>query len=313
MKLERIGLIALFFGLLYGCSELNTGNELDNQKSGSVIIKLTDAPFPSDRVDSVLVTIDWIKLKKSGEESDDESSEEGAASSFTMIEVDTTVNLLELSNGISMVLGELDDVPIGEYSEIRMHVTEATVVYDLEKRDVIKIPSGNTSGLKIKISPALEVGGFNPAVVLIDFDASRSFLVKGNPFNNGNKKQEITGFKFKPVIRAVPLAHTGEVSGTVKDTISGSASADPIVLSGAKLHLIYNGGSTPDTIFALSGDDGKYKIIGVPKGEYVLICGKETHDTLSQNIIIENDGDKVTADFLLTKAEETEDETPPTP
>lgn len=304
MKLKLLGAIVLVFSLLYACNEVSTTDNQENLKSGNVIIKLTDAPFPEGLVDSVLVTIDWVKLKKVEEGSEDEMESD----TFITLNVDQTVDLLALSNGVSLDLGEVD-VPVGNYSEMRMHVTEATVFYSdydgVEKSDVIKIPSGNTSGLKIKISPALEVDGFNSAVVLIDFDASRSFLVKGNPEKNG---KEITGFKFKPVIRAVALAHTGEVSGVVQDTMAGTESEVPQALSGAELQLIYNGGSSPDTISALSGEDGTYKIIGVPKGEYVLNCGKETHDTLSQTIIIEIDGDIVDdANFILTKPEVVEE------
>jgi len=295
MKTNLIFTILLLLGIAYGCSDQINQDDLKGQ-SGKVIIKLTDAPFPTNRVDSVLVDIDWIKLKSNSSDSTGESP-------FTMINVDTTVNLLDLSNGISMVLGELDHVPEGMYSEIRMRVTGATVVYDGDKRDDIKIPSGSTSGLKIKISPALEVGGFNPAVVLIDFDASRSFLVKGNPFNKGNSKQEITGFKFKPVLRAVPLDHTGEVSGIVKDTIAGDTTgADAVVLQGAQLNLIFEGSTPPDTISALTDEEGKYRIIGVPKGDYILSCSKDTlHNTWTEDVSIIENGDVVTQDFILTK------------
>ena len=120
-------------------------------------------------------------------------------------------------------------------------------------------------------------------------------------FNKGNSKQEITGFKFKPVIRAVPEAYTGEVNGIVKDTLAGTVSAVPEALAGAQLHLIYNGESTPDTISALTDVDGMYRIIGVPKGDYLLSCGKVTHDTLSHEITIASYEVGVeAAEFILT-------------
>ena len=58
---------------------------------------------------------------------------------------------------------------------------------------------------------------------------------------------------------------------------------------------------TPDTISALTANDGTYRIIGVPKGDYLLSCGKVTHDTLSQEITIASYEVGVeAAEFILT-------------
>ncbi|MEN8117475.1 MAG: DUF4382 domain-containing protein [Bacteroidota bacterium] len=297
MRTKLISVIFLLLGVMYGCSELFNGDEFDNlnKEKSTVIIKLTDAPFPSDLVAEANVAIDWIKLKRVVVD----STEQDSVSPFLMLEVKDTFNLLDLSNGVTEVLGQLDSVPAGEYSEIRMHVVDASVVLNDGQVFDLKIPSGSSSGLKIKLKPALVVEG-GEYEILLDFDVSRSFKVLGNINNNGKGKDKgIKGFMFKPVIRAVSLTSetgqstTGEVFGTVVDT-------SDVKIENANLYLT----SGQDTIAtAKTSEEGLYRIIGVPGGDYSLSCEKEGYESGQADVTV-TVGDETEQNFTLTKLAE---------
>lgn len=292
MRTKLFGVVILLAGFMYGCSELVNNDDFETNQTGSVIISLTDAPFPSDLVEEANVFIDWIKLKKAEADSTGSDSD----SLFIKIEVKDTFNLLELSNGISTVLGELDSVPVGRYNEIRMHVVDANIKLKNGSEFDLKIPSGNSSGLKIKIEPALIVeGGSAPLEVMLDFDASRSFIVKGNSNGKGNDK-EIKGFMFKPVIRASNMSFTGNIYGVVSDNITDEK------IKNAHLYLISGTEPDLDTIAsAKTTEEGYYKIIGVPANTYVLSCEKDGYDSAQTEIFVAI-REELNQDFSITKS-----------
>ncbi len=289
MKAKLFFILSLFLGLMYGCSESINNDDIETNQTGSVRISLTDAPFPSDLVAEANVSIDWVKLKKT----EVETSEEDSASLFIKLDVQDTFNLLDLINGEKTILGVLDSIPVGEYSEIRMHVVEANIMLNDSSVYDMKIPSGNSSGLKIKIKPALIVEEDVESEILLDFDASRSFKVKGNVKN-------IKGFMFSPVIRAVNLSQTGEIFGSVTESVTEGEGTG---IKNAHLYLTAEVGTEIDTIAsAKTSADGLYKIIGIPEGDYSLSCVKEDYES-DPNIVVISilTGDIKEQNFTLTK------------
>lgn len=303
MKLFGL-LVVLLLGFVFGCNDYDeNGLDADLQKSGTVVFKITDAPFPADMVAEANITIDWIKLLKDDEETeeesedDDENGEENGENgekngdvngegngengenddgngeengengddnpSSVLIELEEiTINLLDLSNGKTSILAEAD-VPEGIYREIRLHVVEAGIVLNDEDMTTfdLKVPSGDASGLKIKINPPLNVEKETVSEVLLDFDVSRSFVLRGNMKHGYDK---VVGFIFKPVVRAVATLESSEIFGEV----SGS---DTLV-ENAFLVLL----SDDDTVTtAFTDDKGYYKMIGILSGEYSLACEAE--------------------------------------
>lgn len=296
-------LILLFTGFIFGCSE-NLTNEDENGNpiksgKGTVVLKLTDAPFPADLVAEANVTIDWVRLLES--ETDEMEEEEGdeyeTSSVLLELEEELTFNLLELSNGVTAVLTEDDEIPTGIYKEIRLHIVDAGIVLKDGTEFDLKVPSGSSSGLKIKVEPFLEVEEGAYSEVLLDFDVSRSFVMRGN-MNQGIGK--VKGFIFKPVVRAVAQveSNAGEISGFVTDS-------DENDIENALLTLI---AGEDDTITSAQTDkDGYYAMIGVLAGDYTLHCEKDEFVSQSEPVLVEA-GDITTQDFILVPEEEEEEE-----
>jgi len=283
--------VLFFIGFVFGCQEIFNDDPNDGlNKKGTVIIKLTDAPFPSEMVAEANVTIDWMRLMQSDEEQGD-GEENDSLNRLIELEEIRTINLLELSNGVTEVLAEAE-IPAGTYKEIRLHIVDAEIILNDQDstRFDLKVPGGDASGLKIKVEPALEIADGFGAELLLDFDVSRSFVMRGNMKHGYDK---ITGFIFKPVVRAVAYMETGDISGVVKDT-SG------VALENALLTLL----SGTDTVTtALSSEEGYYKMTGIPEGYYTLDCEKESYNKQSVDSLLVETGVQTEQNFELVKTE----------
>ena len=286
MKLKFFGIIlALALLGIYSCEKVVTDLPNENSKSGTVIVSITDAPFPYDMVEEANITIDWIKLHKIDSVLVD--GEIDSDSDFVMLEKDTTLNLIELSNGITAVMSELE-VPAGTYNEIRFHITEASVkILDDTTTYRLKIPGGGASGLKVKIKPWLEVEEGVISEVLLDIDVNRSYKIIGN----AKGKKGIKGFMFKPVVRAVNLSSAGKVEGMVTNEDGDNIKHAMITLLSGNDTI----SSTKSTV------GGYYAIIGVPDGTYTMECEREGYNTeIAENVVVEI-GSVTQQDFILTK------------
>lgn len=294
-KTRFLGIVLLFtaMGLLFGCNEMNDSDFETEPGNGYVVIKLTDAPFPADLVAEANVTIDWVKMMAYEHEGEGQGEMDGADSANVMFELEepVTFNLLKLNNGITAVLGERE-IPANSYSQIRLHVTDASILLKDGSEYDLKVPSGNASGLKVKLDPYFNLEDGEYAEILLDFDVSRSFIVRGN-INKG----KVNGFIFKPMIRAVTNVQTeaGEVNGFVTDTTD-----TPLV--DAMLTLMAEG----DTVTtAITDSTGFYGMIGIAPDEYTLHCEKDGFEKEEEEVEIE--AEEVTEqNFELTPAEDDE-------
>ena len=186
------------------------------------------------------------------------------------------------------------DVPAGTYDEIRLHITDAGIMLKDSTYFDLKVPSGDASGLKIKINPALDLGENMISEVLLDFDVSRSFVLRGNMKHGYDK---VVGFIFKPVIRAVASIAAAEIYGAVTDTTDA-------IIENALLTLL-SGADTVTT--ALTDSLGLYRIIGIPPGLYSLTCEKDSFNTQTKENLDLNGGDSLEQNFELVSTEPADD------
>jgi hypothetical protein len=241
-----LSVLCLLLVIIISCNKNST--EVD-QGMGMLVVKLTDAPFPIGQIASANVTIDKIEIRKAGDES------EGRP--FVMLsEQQFNQDLKELRNGVTAELVSLA-IEAGLYDLVRLYVSEAEIALINGTSFLLKIPSGEQTGIKLFIEPSIQVEGGLTAELLLDFNLSQSFVVQGNPSTPAG----IKGFIFKPVIRAVNVSTAGRITGTVTDKVT----SDPLI--GVNVWLEKNGEIFPET---QSDDNGNYKLIGVLEGEYTL-------------------------------------------
>lgn len=279
-------LMVVAVALLASCTEADDA-AVNTSNTGSLKVLLTDAPFPSDLVAEVNVVIDQVSIKKEA----DGTEENEDAGWMILSNEESAFNLLDLQNGAVAVLADFDEFPIGTYKEIRLHIVSAQVVLNDATIHDLKIPSGTSSGLKIKINGGLEVRGGNPAALIVDFDVAQSFLVQGNPDKNG---KDITGFKFKPVIRATAQ----DISGTVEGFVSLEQLDAGVVSEAAAVGVpvIVSDGETD--YMAISNENGYYAIIGILPGTYTVSAELEGFKTFAAETTVETNATS-TVDILL--------------
>ena len=106
----KITSILVFLFIFFGC-EKSVDNG-DAGETGMLSIKLMDAPFPIDMVAEATVRINKIEVRQDNNEPDGDPF-------LVLSDKDTTFNLLELQNGVSADLVELE-VPAGDYSLLRL-------------------------------------------------------------------------------------------------------------------------------------------------------------------------------------------------
>ena len=137
-KLSRFTFILILLVFIFsGCQKDPEGTSED---TGTLLIHLTDAPA---EFDSVNITFSQISAHIDSE--------------WVHVRVDPiTVNLLDWSNGKSMIIGEAD-VPAGKYTQIRIIIDSAEVVVDDIKHELI-VPSGAKTGLKLGPQFTIEEG-----------------------------------------------------------------------------------------------------------------------------------------------------------
>jgi len=250
----------------------------DSSGMGRLVVKVTDAPFPMDMIESATITISKVEIKKVGDEDPE-------GNPFILLSDEpATFNLLELRNGVVEELLDME-IPAGEYDMIRLYVTDAGLKLTTGIEFNVKVPSGNQTGLKLKIEPPLVVSEGLTEELLIDFDLSRSFVLLGNPLTPAG----IRGFILKPVIRVVNISTAGRVEGIVSDKSENKLKDAAVWLK-------------QDTIITTAYTDslGKYAIIGVPEGTYSLFSTKSGYDTVRYEGVKVYKGNKTVKNFELT-------------
>jgi hypothetical protein len=261
-------ILAVLFLWTSGCQDM------ENDQTGRIVVKITDAPFPINLIDEANVTITRVEIR---------NTSDTIGYPFLSIFEDTVeFNLLELRNGVTAELLDTE-IPSGEYDLIRIYVEEASIA--VKDHDVysVKVPSGSSTGIKVFIKPSLRIAG-GLTEVLLDFNLDRSFVLKGNM----DSPAGIKGFNFKPVIRAVNSATTGTVEGIVMDV-------DSVLIQDAVVWI------AKDTIVTTSYTDGEgyYAMTGIPAGIYSLSAVKEGFDTLTFEGVDIIEGNLTTQDFIL--------------
>lgn len=177
-------LIAAIFasGVPIGTIQNQTG---DQKQTGTLWVSIKDAPVD---LHSLVLTINGIYILNADEDSWTELTlKEGESMTF---------DLLDLTGDNSLKLSE-QEVPTGDYSKIRLVITEAIATYTDHKGEdhvdeSLKVPPGH-----IDIITSFNIGGGQLTALMIDMQPDTAAIS-----NSGN---------FRPIIK---LAVTPEVTIT---------------------------------------------------------------------------------------------------
>lgn len=290
-SLIKIGLMFLAAIAVFMTSCTSVDEVETKSGKGTVVVKLTDAPFPVSMVDQTIVTIDKIEIRMGTASSTTEggtstSTTEEDSEYIVILDEPREFDLLTLQNGVTEVIEDAE-LEVGSYDLIRMYVSDSEVVLKSGERFDLKIPGGTSSGLKLKLSPALVIEDGVESSLILDFDVSKSFVVQGNPKTPAG----IKGFLFKPVIRAMVEKHSGRIEGKVFEN-------ETILIKEAHIK-VFKG--TEEIGSALSAANGTYAIIGLPAGTYSMTCEATDYKTTEVANVVVKEKQKTVQDFKMVK------------
>jgi len=217
--------------------------------TGTMHVLLTDAP--SCGYDEVNVTVDRVRVHQSPTASDTDSGW-----SEVVLAPSRRIDLLTLTNGVLEDLGQTA-LPAGTYTQLRLVLVDNDAAHPLANSVVptgggetaLTTPSAQQSGLKMNV--ALTVEPNKIADVVLDFDACKSVVKRGN---SGQ-------YNLKPVITVIPVVSDAglRVLGQV----------DPALVPDSTRVSLQQGGvpvktTTPDAT-------GRFVLYPVPVGTYDLV------------------------------------------
>ena len=212
MKKKFDVILVLLFLLIFvsGCISILPTQEEEPITPGEGRLKIYLANSSEDykashdeNYSAVYITISKIQVHLAGE--DEET--EGEWVELELKNGETIFNIIELKNeSLSVLLSEVELEP-GKYTQIRLFVTDASILIETEeiKEDSklievtaevpsdaidVEIPSVYQTGLKL-IHP-FEINDGETTELTIDFDAEKSIIKTGNG-----------EYKLKPVIKVV--------------------------------------------------------------------------------------------------------------
>jgi hypothetical protein len=161
--------------------------------------------------------------------------------------------VLDYVNGKSALLVSTDFAP-GDIKEIRLVLgSNNYVVGNDNQQYALKTPSGQTSGVKLKLQNVTVSAG-TTYQLLLDFDAAKSIVERGNWRPSNDKKER---YLLKPVVRVVAQSLRGGLRGTVNP-----AAALPQVLA------IRSSIVGPDTVSTFADASGAFQLNALPAGTY---------------------------------------------
>jgi hypothetical protein len=220
-------IILTVLGLSIGLTACNKNTRDDNNGGlTKVNVRLTDGP---GAYDALFLSVKEIQVISSGGQS-------------TLAVNSNPFNILKFKMGMDTLIAS-QDVPSGRLQEIRLVLnnTGNSVVINGVSYP-LTTPSGQSAGVKLKVQEDL-VGGV-AYTLLLDFDAATSIVQTGNG-----------KYILKPVIRAIPNAVSGSITGVISPAISSP-----------KIYAI----AGTDTLGTVSDANGKFWFPGVTAGTYKI-------------------------------------------
>lgn len=223
--MKKLFLFAAILSLTFFACKKDANNSAGS--TSNVTVKLTDAPGAFDAV--ILSIKSVVIVTDKGEQTLDVNG--------------GPIDILRFREGRDTILAN-KDIPAGTIQQVRLVLNDtgnkvivAGISYDLTT------PSGQTSGVKLNVHDNLTAG--IAYTMRLDFDAAQSIVLTGSG-----------KYVLKPVIRAIPEAVSGALSGVVSP-----AAASP------KVYAIMG----TDTVGTVSDATGKFYFSGLNAGTYNVL------------------------------------------
>jgi len=192
------------------------------------------------------------------DDDDDDEGDDNGSPFVVIFEGEKVFDLLDLQNGRTDLLADAE-VPAGDYSLMRLIVTQGELTLKDGRTFVLTVPSGAQTGIKLHFDFSVEDG--EETQLLLDVDLSRAF----QPIPGGQIEDPSTirDFHFSPslAMRLINLLDAGSIAGTVTTLVEDVSTA----LEGAAVTAYVDDEEVTSTSTAA---DGTYILGGLTTGTY---------------------------------------------
>lgn len=173
MKKLILALLALSLALTGACVPTATAS-----RTAHLTVVLADEPYPIDYIASATVTITQIDVR-------------GSAGTFTTVyqSPGQPLDLVTLRDGNTALLADAD-IPPGEYDQVRVCIADAAVTLTDGRTFPLRVPSGESSGIKLDTDFALPAG--TASTMTVDVAIEDAF--KPVPASGLTRPEDIAGF-----------------------------------------------------------------------------------------------------------------------
>jgi hypothetical protein len=240
--------VALVAGIVAGCGG-GDGISGTGSSAGSLRVFLTDAPACG--YDAVNVTVQKVRVHQSATALDGD-----AGWADIVLAPARRIDLLTLSNGVLDELGQTA-LPAGRYTQLRLVLAANgnnapwanSVMPTGGSETALDTPSAQQSGIKLNVE--IDVAADKRVDVVLDFDACKSVVKRGN---SGR-------YNLKPVISVIPrLFDAGmRIVGFVDPLLGAGTAEVSAQLAGVPIKS------------TRADADGQFVLYPVPAGTYDLV------------------------------------------
>lgn len=247
------GIYTLLFTASLVLSLIGCGGKSSDPQTGTLGVSLTDAT--AGGFDAVNVTVSKVRVHQSADATENDSD----WSEITLNPA-RKINLLNLSNGVLDDLGQTS-LPAGHYTQLRLvlsantgtTIANSVVLSGTTTEIPLVTPSAVQSG--IKLINEFDVGAGEHVDLVLDFDAMKSVVLRGNGT-----------YALKPVIRIIPFTLNG-IGGFVDPALSGANVSITAQFNGAVVRS-----TTPNAL------TGEFFLARLAPGSYdvVLVADNRT-------------------------------------
>tara|TARA_R110001592_G_scaffold30923_2_gene109898 strand:+ start:245 stop:1165 length:921 start_codon:yes stop_codon:yes gene_type:complete len=251
----------------------NDSDELDG--TGTARLEATDAAVDAENITGVFLSVEEAQFIANGQ-----------VQNSIMFESPKEFNLMDYQNGETYILGETE-LDAGAYDEIRLILTssnQAYVKYVNGTKDQIEVPSGSTSGYKIKGDFDVMANGMTELV--LDVDLRKALVKRGNG-----------EFNLRPTARLITKSSAGMIKGAVDE--DNMQDADKVVVY-AYLKGTFNEAEEAEPAdgesrfensinsAVASNLNGNFTLAYMPEGDYELIVATYKKNQLQSEFEFES-------------------------
>lgn len=252
-KKLKLGLVAVI--TLASAFILSSCGDGEVNSKGKATVGVTDAAVDAENVTGVYLAVSEIQARS--------NSEFQTIATFDSPE---PFNVMAYQNGEVYALGE-GEIEAGTYDEIRFILDDASessyITFDDETSATIDVPSGTTSGYKVKGD--FEIASNGQTNIIVDIDLRKALVVTGQD-----------NYKLRPTARLI----VNDATGTIKGSLNVSGEDRVVVYAyaeGTYSDAEYDQPSEGEARFdgsvnsAVVAEDGSFTLAFMQEGNYELV------------------------------------------